>query len=123
MGISSSSSSSSPFFLLFVFCFFGILMQLKDRTDQPRGIWDDVYRKARRIDWTKNELHERDEGELERTGQPLCIYEPYFGEGTWPFLHQSSLYRGLGLVGVIFHYQNSYIFCKVVVLLVYSLHT
>ncbi|CAI9781525.1 unnamed protein product [Fraxinus pennsylvanica] len=71
--------------------------ELKDRTDQPRGIWDDVYRKARRIDWTKNELHERDEGELERTGQPLCIYEPYFGEGTWPFLHQSSLYRGLGL--------------------------
>ncbi|KAK8941246.1 hypothetical protein KSP39_PZI010609 [Platanthera zijinensis] len=45
----------------------------------------------------KNELHESDVKELERTGQPLCIYEPYFGEGTWPFLHDSSLYRGIGL--------------------------
>ncbi|KAK4418585.1 hypothetical protein Salat_2271300 [Sesamum alatum] len=68
--------------------------ELKDRTDHPRGIWDEVYRNARRADRT---LHERDEGELERTGQPLCIYEPYFGEGTWPFLHRTSLYRGIGL--------------------------
>ncbi|XP_073281793.1 uncharacterized protein [Primulina huaijiensis] len=68
--------------------------ELKDRTDQPRGTWDEVYRTTRRVDRT---LHERDEGELERTGQPLCIYEPYFGEGTWPFLHRTSLYRGLGL--------------------------
>lgn len=68
--------------------------ELKDRTDQPRGSWEEVYRNARRADKT---LHERDEGELERTGQPLCIYEPYFGEGTWPFLHRTSLYRGLGL--------------------------
>ncbi|KAG8391895.1 hypothetical protein BUALT_Bualt01G0234500 [Buddleja alternifolia] len=68
--------------------------ELKDRTDQPRGTWDDVYRSARRAD---RSLHERDEGELERTGQPLCIYEPYFGEGTWHFLHRASLYRGLGL--------------------------
>ncbi|PSS24241.1 Phosphatidyl-myo-inositol mannosyltransferase [Actinidia chinensis var. chinensis] len=70
---------------------------LKDRTDQPRGTWEDVYRSAKRADRSKNELHERDDGELERTGQPLCIYEPYFGEGTWPFLHHTSLYRGLGL--------------------------
>ncbi|KAK4382973.1 hypothetical protein Sango_2822700, partial [Sesamum angolense] len=68
--------------------------ELKDRTDQPRGTWDEVYRNARRPD---RSLHERDEGELERTGQPLCIYEPYFGVGTWPFLHHTSLYRGLGL--------------------------
>lgn len=68
--------------------------ELKDRTDLPRGTWDDVYRSARRAD---RSLHERDEGELERTGQPLCIYEPYFGPGTWPFLHRTSLYRGLGL--------------------------
>ncbi|XP_051132586.1 uncharacterized protein LOC127252454 isoform X2 [Andrographis paniculata] len=68
--------------------------ELKDRTDLPRGTWDDVYRSARRAD---RSLHERDEGELERTGQPLCIYEPYFGAGTWPFLHHTSLYRGLGL--------------------------
>lgn len=71
--------------------------ELKDRTDQPRGTWEDVYRNARKADRIKNELHERDEGELERTGQPLTIYEPYFGEGTWPFLHCTSLYRGVGL--------------------------
>ncbi|XP_034709390.1 uncharacterized protein LOC117932307 isoform X3 [Vitis riparia] len=70
---------------------------LKDRTDQPRGSWEDVYRSAKRADRAKNDLHERDDGELERTGQPLCIYEPYFGEGTWPFLHATSLYRGIGL--------------------------
>ncbi|XP_057980829.1 uncharacterized protein LOC131166364 [Malania oleifera] len=70
---------------------------LKDRTDQPHGTWDDVYRNARRAVRLKNDLHERDDGELERTGQPLCIYEPYFGEGVWPFLHHTSLYRGIGL--------------------------
>ncbi|KAL8541116.1 hypothetical protein ACS0TY_002406 [Phlomoides rotata] len=68
--------------------------ELKDRTDQPRGTWDEIYRSVRKAD---RSLHERDEGELERTGQPLCIYEPYFGVGTWPFLHHTSLYRGLGL--------------------------
>ncbi|KAK2650174.1 hypothetical protein Ddye_017663 [Dipteronia dyeriana] len=71
--------------------------EIKDRTDQSQRTWDEVYRNAKRADRTKNDLHERDEGELERTGQPLCIYEPYFGEGTWPFLHHKSLYRGIGL--------------------------
>lgn len=71
--------------------------ELKDRTDQPRGSWDDVYRNAKKADRLKNDLHERDDGELERTGQPLTIYEPYLGEGAWPFLHHRSLYRGLGL--------------------------
>ncbi|KAL5792306.1 hypothetical protein ACOSP7_000900 [Xanthoceras sorbifolium] len=71
--------------------------ELKDRMDQSQRTWEDVYRGAKRADRTKNDLHERDEGELERTGQPLCIYEPYFGEGTWPFLHHKSLYRGIGL--------------------------
>ncbi|KAF3456540.1 hypothetical protein FNV43_RR01193 [Rhamnella rubrinervis] len=71
--------------------------ELKDRTDQYHATWEDVYRNAKRADRTKNDLHERDEGELERTGQPLCIYEPYLGEGTWPFLHRTSLYRGIGL--------------------------
>ncbi|KAG5052446.1 hypothetical protein JHK87_004644 [Glycine soja] len=60
-----------------------------------------VYRELRTlatlVSNSKNDLHERDEGELERTGQPLCIYEPYFGEGSWSFLHQKSLYRGIGL--------------------------
>ncbi|OAY62221.1 uncharacterized protein LOC110614988 isoform X2 [Manihot esculenta] len=71
--------------------------ELKDRSDQPHGTWEEAYRGAKRADRSRNDLHERDEGELERTGQPLCIYEPYFGEGTWSFLHHSSLYRGVGL--------------------------
>ncbi|URD99967.1 glycosyltransferase family protein 1 [Musa troglodytarum] len=71
--------------------------ELRDRSDQPHGTWDEVYRSAKRADRERNELHERDDRELERTGQPLCIYEPYFGEGAWPFLHQTSLYRGIGL--------------------------
>ncbi|KAI7747644.1 hypothetical protein M8C21_032537, partial [Ambrosia artemisiifolia] len=71
--------------------------ELRDRSDQPRGTWEEVYRSAKKADRNKNDLHERDDGELERTGQPLCIYEPYFGQGAWPFLHSDSLYRGLGL--------------------------
>ncbi|XWS35848.1 hypothetical protein CRYUN_Cryun20dG0031500 [Craigia yunnanensis] len=55
-------------------------LELKDRSDQPRGTWEDVYRNAKKADRARNDLHERDERELERTGQPLCIYEPYFGE-------------------------------------------
>lgn len=84
----------------------GILIQLKDRSDQPRGTWEDVYRNSRRADHLKNDLHERDDGELERTGQPLCIYEPYFGEGTWPFLHYGPLYRGIGLVSDLSAYSH-----------------
>ncbi|KAJ9563366.1 hypothetical protein OSB04_008526 [Centaurea solstitialis] len=71
--------------------------ELRDRSEQPRGTWEDVYRSAKKADRNRNDLHERDDGELERTGQPLCIYEPYFGQGAWPFLHRGPLYRGLGL--------------------------
>lgn len=60
--------------------------------------WEEVYKSAKRADRSKNDLHERDEGELIRTGQPLSIYEPYFGEGTWLFLHEHPLYRGVGMV-------------------------
>lgn len=73
--------------------------ELKDRTEQSHGTWEEVYRNAKKADRLKNELHERDDGELERTGQPLCIYEPYSGEGSWPFLHKRSLYRGVSLSG------------------------
>ncbi|PHU22833.1 hypothetical protein BC332_07940 [Capsicum chinense] len=52
------------------------------RTDQPRGTLVEVYRSAKRVNRSRNDLRERDEAELERTGQPLCIYEPYFGEET-----------------------------------------
>ncbi|KAL5718715.1 hypothetical protein ACHQM5_011592 [Ranunculus cassubicifolius] len=71
--------------------------ELKDRTDQSHGTWEEVYRNAKRVDRARNSLHERDDRELERTGQPLCIYEPYFGQGAWPFLHRKALYRGIGL--------------------------
>ncbi|XP_052171310.1 uncharacterized protein LOC127787353 isoform X2 [Diospyros lotus] len=71
--------------------------ELKDRSNQPHGTWEDVYRSVKKADRSKDNLHERDDGELERTGQPICIYEPYLGEGTWPFLHHTSLYRGIGL--------------------------
>ncbi|GJS37526.1 glycosyl transferase, family 1 protein [Tanacetum coccineum] len=71
--------------------------ELRDRSEQPRGTWDDVYRSAKRADRNRNDLHEMDDGELERTGQPLCIYEPYYGQGAWPFLHHGPLYRGFGL--------------------------
>ncbi|XP_042460957.1 uncharacterized protein LOC122044982 [Zingiber officinale] len=71
-----------------------------DRDDQPHGTWDEIYKYVKKAERLKNELiqsKERDHRELERTGQPLCIYEPYFGEATWPFLHQTSLYRGISL--------------------------
>lgn len=85
-------------------------MQLKDRTEQSHGTWEEVYKSSKKADRLKNDLHERDDGELERTGQPLCIYEPYSGEGSWPFLHQKSLYRGVSLVrfGYVFVYIQLY---------------
>ncbi|KAL6573454.1 hypothetical protein OROHE_001913 [Orobanche hederae] len=61
------------------------------------GEWDDIYRNARKSEKLRFETNERDEGELERTGQPICIYEIYSGAGGWPFLHHGSLYRGLSL--------------------------
>ncbi|KAL8260766.1 hypothetical protein R6Q59_024815 [Mikania micrantha] len=71
--------------------------ELRDRSEQSRGTWEEVYKNAKKADRSKNDLHERDDGELERTGQPLCIYEPYSGQGSWPFLHHKSIYRGVGL--------------------------
>ena len=73
-------------------------------------MWEEVYKNAKRADRSKNDLHERDDGELERTAQPLSIYEPYFGEGAWPFLHNTSLYRGLGLVSHNYYYYHRYYF-------------
>lgn len=71
--------------------------ELEDRREWLKRTWEEVYRSVKRAERTKGELHERDDGELERTFQPLCIYEPYYGSGTWPFLHNRSLYRGIGL--------------------------
>jgi hypothetical protein len=65
--------------------------------ERPLLSWDEVYKNARKSERLKPEGNERDEGELERTGQPVCIYEIYSGEGAWPFLHHGSLYRGITL--------------------------
>ncbi|KAK9283587.1 hypothetical protein L1049_011836 [Liquidambar formosana] len=73
------------------------LEELEERTERNHGVWDDIYRNARKAEKIKFEANERDEGELERTGQPLCIYEIYSGAGAWPFLHHGSMYRGLSL--------------------------
>ena len=67
------------------------------------GSWENVYKVVKKMDRLKNELHEQDDGELERTGQPLCIYEPYFGMGASVFLHQNDpLYRGISMVSMHF---------------------
>ncbi|XP_050210140.1 uncharacterized protein LOC126660612 isoform X2 [Mercurialis annua] len=71
--------------------------ELDERMDRIPGVWDDIYRNARKSEKLKFEANERDEGELERNGQPVCIYEIYYGPGAWPFLHHGSLYRGLSL--------------------------
>ncbi|XP_051116209.1 uncharacterized protein LOC127241290 isoform X2 [Andrographis paniculata] len=71
--------------------------EIDERMEKDIGEWDDIYRNARKSEKLRFEANERDEGELERTGQPLCIYEIYDGAGGWPFLHHGSLYRGLSL--------------------------
>ncbi|KAJ8759183.1 hypothetical protein K2173_004190 [Erythroxylum novogranatense] len=71
--------------------------EFEERMDRSPGVWDEIYRNARKSEKLKFEVNERDEGELERTGQPVCIYEVYSGAGSWPFLHHGSLYRGLSL--------------------------
>nr|GMC80048.1 Phosphatidyl-myo-inositol mannosyltransferase [Ipomoea batatas] len=72
--------------------------ELEGRNVQrKRGTWEEISKLLKKAEHFRKVSHEREYGELERTGQPLCIYEPYYGEGTWPFLHNSSLYRGLGL--------------------------
>lgn len=71
--------------------------EVEERMERDVGVWDDIYRNARKSEKLKFEVNERDEGELERTGQPVCIYEIYNGAGVWPFLHHGSLYRGLSL--------------------------
>ncbi|KAL7109258.1 hypothetical protein ACP275_06G164700 [Erythranthe tilingii] len=71
--------------------------EIEERMEKNIGEWDDIYRIARKSEKLRFEVNERDEGELERTGQPICIYEIYSGAGGWPFLHHGSLYRGLSL--------------------------
>ena len=79
--------------------------------DKSHGPWDEIYRDARKSEKLKFEANERDEGELERTGQPVCIYEIYDGAGAWPFLNHGSLYRGLSLVSFFQPYLELIFFC------------
>nr|GLL23373.1 uncharacterized protein LOC109187967 [Ipomoea trifida] len=72
--------------------------EMEERMEKHIGEWDAIYRNARKAEKLRFETNERDEGELERTGQSLCIYEIYNGAGAWPFLHHGSLYRGLSLL-------------------------
>ncbi|XP_023522480.1 uncharacterized protein LOC111786460 isoform X2 [Cucurbita pepo subsp. pepo] len=71
--------------------------EFQERMERDLGAWDEIYRNARKSEKLKFEANERDEGELERTGQPVSIYEIYNGAGAWPFMHHGSLYRGLSL--------------------------
>ncbi|PIA54895.1 hypothetical protein AQUCO_00901063v1 [Aquilegia coerulea] len=71
--------------------------ELEERMEKTLGSWEDIYRNARKVEKLKFEANERDEGELERIGQQLCIYEIYTGAGAWSFLRHGSLYRGLSL--------------------------
>ncbi|XP_016900299.2 uncharacterized protein LOC103489564 [Cucumis melo] len=70
--------------------------ELQERTESILGSWERVYRTARKSDRMKLEK-EKDEEELERAGQIVCIYEIYNGPGAWPFLHHGALFRGLSL--------------------------
>ncbi|XP_021850387.2 uncharacterized protein [Spinacia oleracea] len=71
--------------------------QIDERMEKDPGAWDEIYRNARKSEKLRFEANERDDGELQRTGRLLCIYEVYTGAGTWPLLHHGSLYRGLSL--------------------------
>ncbi|KAL5981828.1 hypothetical protein ACLOJK_015894 [Asimina triloba] len=73
------------------------MQEIEERMEKPLQSWEEIYRNARKAEKLKFEVYERDEGELERMGQRLCIYEVYSGTGAWPFLHHGSLYRGLSL--------------------------
>ncbi|XP_020588819.1 uncharacterized protein LOC110030446 [Phalaenopsis equestris] len=71
--------------------------EISERIERDLGSWEDLYHNAKKSEKLGFEANERDEGELERTGQSLCIYEIFDGEGVWPFLHHGSLYRGISL--------------------------
>lgn len=60
---------------------------------------EDITKMIRKTEVRKDELKERSDAEIQRSAQPLCIYEPYHGKGAWPFLHvENTIYRGLSLV-------------------------
>ncbi|KAI4302295.1 hypothetical protein MLD38_038064 [Melastoma candidum] len=72
-------------------------MELEERMEKDLESWNGIYRNTRKSEKFNFGANERDEGELGRTGQPACIYNIYGWTGAWPFLHCSSLYRGLNL--------------------------
>ena len=83
--------------------FHGFPLQLDGRKDQLQSTWEDVTKMVKKAEVHKDDLKERTDSEILRSGQPLCIYELYDGKGTWPFLHdENTLYRGLSLVSDLF---------------------
>ncbi|KAK4359711.1 hypothetical protein RND71_021940 [Anisodus tanguticus] len=44
--------------------------EIEERMEKDIGGWDEIYRNARKAEKLRFETNERDEGELERTGQP-----------------------------------------------------
>lgn len=77
----------------------GFPPQLGDREVQVQSTWEDITKMVKKTEVHKDDLKERSDAEIQRSGQPLCIYEPYHGEGAWAFLHDdNTLYRGVSLV-------------------------
>lgn len=77
----------------------GLFLQLDDRKVQLRSTWEGVAKMVKKAEVHKDDLKEQSDAEIQRSGQPLCIYEPYHGEGAWAFLHNdNTLYRGVSLV-------------------------
>lgn len=75
-----------------------------ERNEPREETWEEVTKNLRKTEVHRERLREQDDGDLERTGQPLCIYEPYYGAGSWGFLHKgNTLYRGLSLVSAYLH--------------------
>ena len=48
--------------------------------ERDPGIWDELHRNVRKAERAHFEANERDEGELERTGQPLYAYMRFIME-------------------------------------------
>ncbi|THU72727.1 hypothetical protein C4D60_Mb04t15220 [Musa balbisiana] len=79
--------------------------ELRDRSDQPHGTWDEVYRSAKRADRERNELHERDDRDLERTGRRPGA-DDVDASSRLPLLSNSYYRDALGECGAFFALAN-----------------
>ncbi|XP_073396654.1 uncharacterized protein [Physcomitrium patens] len=72
--------------------------ELLERKILLQSTWEDISKMVKKTEVHKDDLKERSDAEIQRSGQPLCIYEPYHGTGAWPFLHdENTLYRAISL--------------------------